>query len=163
MKDNFILVKVARKKLNYYGVYLLISKNLLNLNVNVNFIDSTDNIVELLTEKRFVLNLKNYIPIYLGKYELKPGQSIQKLDLPKKIYNNTVIPVLIYEKTIADLLPILQLPNIKKDRLAILVDSNCINTVDLKTLDISQYRIINNSDRGDFNDYILLDLPENLI
>ena len=160
MKNDFILAKAPRKKLNYFGIYLLISKKLLTLKSSVDFIDPIDHIMKL-NENIPLSNLEEYNPVYLGKYELCQGKNL-KIILPTKIYNQKLIPVQVTKKSIFDYchLPILGLPLVQKTKICLLIKKNELVETKLGKLDITHYNISIYNPKLNLENYVLLDLPE---
>lgn len=161
-----VIVRIPRKKENYFGVYLLLPKDLLNLEIEIDFIDPIKDNLEYLSGSKFsISNLNDYHPIYFGRYELKPTINKLELTVPEKIHNDNIYPTFIsarlYRKgSILDLISehpcvlsdplILRLP-----KLSLAVKNDIIKSTKLNNIDDNEYDIDSYKQSG----YLIFEFP----
>lgn len=161
-----VIIRIPRKKDNYFGVYLLLPKDILDLNIEIDFIDPIKDNLEYLSGSKFsISDLDKYNPIYFGKYELKPTIHKLELTVPEKIYNENIYLIdaqaLLYKKgSIGSILGrhacvlsdplILRLP-----KLSLAVKNDIIKSTKLNNIDDNEYDIDSYKQSG----YLIFEFP----
>lgn len=162
-----VIIRIPRKKDNYFGVYLLLPKDILDLNIEIDFIDPIKDNLEYLSGSKFsISDLDKYNPIYFGKYELKPTIHKLELTVPEKIYNENIYLIdaqaLLYKKgSIGSILDrhacVLSDPFIiPQPKISLAVKSDILKSTKLNKVDSDEYEI----DEYEQNNNIILEIPE---